>query len=146
MTSSSIVDLLNWINGKLNAIRKQKCFLCSPFYGRACRWAMLGELKLEGPKGSVHRSVHTFGETPAQSHFAPFIFGVILISPHPPTQFLSPPYIGGNPHTITFVFPSHLRCLTDVTSCPHTIPLTFFGIHGWRLYAPTTGYHEPQNG
>ena len=30
--------------GELNAIRKQKCFLCSPFYGRACRWAMLGEI------------------------------------------------------------------------------------------------------
>ena len=24
---------------------------CSPFYGRACRWAMLGELKPKGPKG-----------------------------------------------------------------------------------------------
>ena len=23
--------------GKLNAIRKKKCFLCSPFHGRACR-------------------------------------------------------------------------------------------------------------
>ncbi|KAJ1488028.1 hypothetical protein T484DRAFT_1940102 [Baffinella frigidus] len=21
------------------------CLLCSPFYGRACRWAMLGEIK-----------------------------------------------------------------------------------------------------
>jgi hypothetical protein len=31
--------------GELNAIRKQKCFLCSPFYGRACRWHMLGEIK-----------------------------------------------------------------------------------------------------
>ena len=37
--------------GELNAIRKHKCFLCSPFYGRACRWAMLGELKPKGPKG-----------------------------------------------------------------------------------------------
>ena len=27
------------------------CFLSSPFYGRACRWAMLGELKPKGPKG-----------------------------------------------------------------------------------------------
>jgi hypothetical protein len=36
---------------ELNAIRKHKCFLRSPFYGRACRWAMLGELKPEGPKG-----------------------------------------------------------------------------------------------
>ena len=26
-------------------------FRCSPFYGRACRWAMLGELKPEGPQG-----------------------------------------------------------------------------------------------
>ena len=24
---------------------KAKCILCSPFYGRACRWAMLGEIK-----------------------------------------------------------------------------------------------------
>jgi len=37
--------------GELNAIRKHKCFLSSPFYGRACRWAMLGELKPKGPKG-----------------------------------------------------------------------------------------------
>ena len=28
--------------GELNAIRKQKCVLCSPFYGTACRWAMVG--------------------------------------------------------------------------------------------------------
>ena len=33
-------------SGELNAIRKQKCFLCSPFYGRACRWAMPGEIKI----------------------------------------------------------------------------------------------------
>ena len=31
--------------GELNAIRKQKYFICSPFYGRLCRWAMLGESK-----------------------------------------------------------------------------------------------------
>ena len=31
--------------GELNAIRKQKCFICSPFYGRACHWAMLGEIQ-----------------------------------------------------------------------------------------------------
>ena len=31
--------------GELNAIRKHKCFLCSPFHGRACGWAMLGEIK-----------------------------------------------------------------------------------------------------
>ena len=37
--------------GELNAIRKHNCFLCSPFHGRACRWAMLGELKPKGPKG-----------------------------------------------------------------------------------------------
>ena len=30
--------------------RKQKCFRCSPFYGRACRWAVLGELKPKGPE------------------------------------------------------------------------------------------------
>ena len=35
--------------GELNAIRWQKCFICSPFHGRACRWAMLGELKPKGP-------------------------------------------------------------------------------------------------
>ena len=37
--------------GGLNAIRKHEYFLCSPFYGRACRWVMLGELKPKGPKG-----------------------------------------------------------------------------------------------
>ena len=31
--------------GELNAVRKHKCFLCSPFYGEACRWAMLGAFK-----------------------------------------------------------------------------------------------------
>ena len=39
--------------GELNSIRKHKCFLCSPFYGRACRWAMLGELKPEGPRSGI---------------------------------------------------------------------------------------------
>ena len=39
--------------GELNAIRKHKCCICSPFYGRACRWAMLGELKPKGPKGGL---------------------------------------------------------------------------------------------
>ena len=39
--------------GELNAIRKHKGFLCSPFYGRACRWAILGELKPKGPKGPL---------------------------------------------------------------------------------------------
>ena len=29
----------------------QKCFICSPFHGRACRWAMLGASKPKGPKG-----------------------------------------------------------------------------------------------
>ena len=38
--------------GELNAIRKHKCVLFSPFYGRTCRWAMLGELKPKGPTGS----------------------------------------------------------------------------------------------
>jgi len=38
---------------ELNASRKHKCFLCSPFYGRACRWAMLGDLKPKGPKGRI---------------------------------------------------------------------------------------------
>ena len=37
--------------GELNAIPKHKCFPCSPFYVRACRWAMLGELKPNGPQG-----------------------------------------------------------------------------------------------
>ena len=31
--------------GEPNAIRTQKSFPCSPFYGRACRWAMFGEIK-----------------------------------------------------------------------------------------------------
>ena len=39
--------------GELNAIRKQKCFLCSPFYGRAYRWAMSCELK---PRGTTSLS------------------------------------------------------------------------------------------
>ena len=39
------------MHGELNAIRKQKCFLCSPFYGTACRWAILGESKPKGPDG-----------------------------------------------------------------------------------------------
>ena len=30
--------------GEPNAIRKQKCFSSSPFYGRACRWAMLEKI------------------------------------------------------------------------------------------------------
>ena len=52
--------------GELNAIRKHKRFLCSPFYGRACRWAMLGELKPKGPKGPFPCSlISTFlGATP----------------------------------------------------------------------------------
>jgi len=28
-------------------------FVCSLFYGRACRWAMLGKIKPPGPKGRV---------------------------------------------------------------------------------------------
>ena len=43
------------LHGELKAIRKKKCFLCSPFHGRACRWAMLGELKPKGPKGPKGR-------------------------------------------------------------------------------------------
>ena len=35
----------NLCPGELNAIRKQKCFICMPFYGSAYRWAMLGEIK-----------------------------------------------------------------------------------------------------
>ena len=35
----------------------KNAFLCSPFYGRACRWAMLGELKPKGPKGHCRREV-----------------------------------------------------------------------------------------
>ena len=30
---------------------ESKNALCSPFYGRTCRWAILGELKPKGPKG-----------------------------------------------------------------------------------------------
>ena len=30
---------------------------CSPFYRRACRWAMLGELKPKGPKGRVGKGM-----------------------------------------------------------------------------------------
>ena len=51
--------------GDLNAIRKQKCFICSPCYGRACRWAMLGELKPKGPKG--HRTLSSPLDVPVSS-------------------------------------------------------------------------------
>ena len=37
----SLRQPLHW---QANAIRKQKCLFCSPFYGRACRWALLGEI------------------------------------------------------------------------------------------------------
>ena len=40
--------------GELNATRKHKCFLCSPFYGRACRWAMVGEINPNGSEGGGH--------------------------------------------------------------------------------------------
>ena len=33
--------------------KAKKCFICSRFYGRACRWAMLGELKPKGRKHTV---------------------------------------------------------------------------------------------
>ena len=39
-----------YCTGKLNATRKHKCLLCSPFYGRACRLAMSGEFKPAGLK------------------------------------------------------------------------------------------------
>ena len=48
------------LHGELNAIGKQKCFLCSPFHGRACRWAMVGELKPKGPKGRMDLSAYPF--------------------------------------------------------------------------------------
>ena len=34
-----------------NERKREKEFICSPFYGRACRWAMLGESKPQGPNG-----------------------------------------------------------------------------------------------
>ena len=45
---SPLHELLHW---RAKRDPKAKCFLCSPFYGRACRWAVLGELKSKGPKG-----------------------------------------------------------------------------------------------
>ena len=39
--------------GELNAIRKRKCFLCSPFYGRAYRWAMLGDIITKRTKRTI---------------------------------------------------------------------------------------------
>jgi len=33
----------------LKGLDHYQCFFCSPFYGRACRWAMVGELKPKGP-------------------------------------------------------------------------------------------------
>ena len=47
--------------GKVNAIRKHKCLLCSPFYGRAFRWAILGELRPKGPKGGFCGSWRSVG-------------------------------------------------------------------------------------
>ena len=56
------------LHGELNAIRKQKCFLCSPLYGRACRWAMVGEIKPKGPDGiTTDGSAGTHGLTPIES-------------------------------------------------------------------------------
>ena len=41
---------LCWALSKPKGPKELKCFLCSPFYGRACRWVMLGELKSKGSK------------------------------------------------------------------------------------------------
>ena len=34
------------VSGSVQVVRVRvpKCFFCSPFYGRACRWAMLGAI------------------------------------------------------------------------------------------------------
>ena len=98
--------------GELNVIRMHKCVLCSPFYGRKCRWAILGELKPKGHKGPVGQRQVTLG--------------------------------GKNYTTTSFSF--YLWCLTDFTSSPRTMPRTLWGIRGWKLYAPTMGYHEPHKG
>ena len=45
--------------GELRAIRKQKYFICSLFYGRACRWAMLGESKPKGPSDQNLRDIRS---------------------------------------------------------------------------------------
>ena len=41
---------LSWKLERPKGPEGPKCFLCSPFYGKACRWAKLGELKPKGPK------------------------------------------------------------------------------------------------
>ena len=41
------------------SIRKQKCFLCSPFYGRACRLAMSGDIKTSRVGRTLLESMRT---------------------------------------------------------------------------------------
>ena len=51
--SSTNLKELNVLADKLEGVKVveqllgQKCFLCSPFYGTACRWAMLGEIETQ---------------------------------------------------------------------------------------------------
>ena len=45
---------------------EHKCFLCSPFYGRACRWAMLGELIPKGPEGPQTTQIFYLPDVGAQ--------------------------------------------------------------------------------
>ena len=54
--------------------------------------------------------------------------------------------LGETPTQPPFSSPFIFWCLIDLTPPPHKIPLTLWGIHGWRSYAPAMGYHEPQNG
>ena len=42
--TDSYTSLSDWGARQANAVRRHECFLCSPFYGRACRWARLGEI------------------------------------------------------------------------------------------------------
>ena len=46
VTSSSIYSTHSAVTKRpKDENESEKEFICSPFYGRACRWAMLGEIK-----------------------------------------------------------------------------------------------------
>ena len=48
------------IEGRGRGIHLAKCFIRSPFYGRACRWACWEKLKPKGPKGLCPRMARRY--------------------------------------------------------------------------------------